>query len=91
MNNENNYSIIKKRKVYHKGPSGRFKIISDVNLTKEEVNNIVFTILQEERVCEANVMARDIVKALEITSNKVKSCSVSRNNYSRWVIKLNIE
>ena len=53
MNNENDYSIIKKGKVYHRGPFGASKIISDVNLTKKEVNNIVFTILQEERVCRS--------------------------------------
>ena len=80
MDKEYDYTSIKKRRVYYKGIFRRFKIISNVELTKEELSNIVFTINEEKRVCDANVIAKDI---------KVKTCSLSSNNGKRWVIKIN--
>ena len=79
MDKEYDYTSIKKRRVYYKGIFRRFKIISNVELTKEELSNIVFTINEEKRVCDANVIAKDIVKDLQTTSN----------NGKRWVIKIN--
>ena len=89
MHKEYDYTSIKKRRVYYKGIFRRFKIISNVELTKEELSNIVFTINEEKRVCDANVIAKDIVKDLQTTNNKVKTCSLSSNNGKRWVIKIN--
>ena len=42
MDKENEYSNIKKRRVYYKGILfRRFKVVSDVKLTKEEILDII--------------------------------------------------
>ena len=85
MDKENEYSNIKKRRVYYRGLFRRFRVVSDVELTKEEISNIVFT------TCDANVIARDIVKSLQESNNKVKTCSLSSSNGRNWVIKINVD
>lgn len=90
MDKENEYSNIKKRRVYYRGLFRRFRVVSDVELTKEEISNIVFTIRDEKGACDANVIARDIVKFLQESNNKVKTCSLSSSNGRNWVIKINV-
>lgn len=91
MDKENEYSNIKKRRVYYSGLFRRFRVVSDVELTKEEISNIVFTIRDEKGACDANVIARDIVKFLQESNNKVKTCSLSSSNGRNWVIKINVD
>lgn len=91
MDKENEYSNIKKRRVYYIGLFRRFRVVSDVELTKEEISNIVFTIRDEKGACDANVIARDIVKFLQESNNKVKTCSLSSSNGKNWVIKINVD
>lgn len=91
MNKMNEYSNIKKRRVYYRGLFRHFKVVSDVELTKEEIGNIVFTIRDEKGACDANVIARDIVKSLQESNNKVKTCSLSSNNGESWLIKINVD
>lgn len=91
MDKENEYSNIKKRRVYYSGLFRHFRVVSDVELTKEEISNIVFTIRDEKGVCDANVIARDIVKFLQESNNKVKTCSLSSSNGRNWVIKINVD
>ena len=68
-----------------------FRVVSNVELTKEEISNIVFTIRDEKGTCDANVITRDIVKSLQGSNNKVKTCSLSSSNGRNWVIKINVD
>ena len=90
MDKENEYSNIKKRRVYYKGILfRRFKVVSDVKLTKEEISNIVFTIRDEKGTCDANVIARDIVKPLQENNDNIKTCSLESRDGKSWLIKIN--
>ena len=84
MDKENEYSNIKKRRVYYKGILfRRFKV------TKEEISNIVFTIRDEKGTCDANVIARDIVKSLQENNDNIKTCSLESRDGKSWLIKIN--
>ena len=72
MDKENEYSNIKKRRVYYRGLFRRFRVVSDVELTKEEISNIVFTIRDEKGTCDANVIARDLYRKVTIRLRHVR-------------------
>lgn len=88
---QNKYSDIKKRRIYYKGLFWRFKIISDVQLTKEERSNIIFIIREQKNICNENVIARNIVKDLQETNIKVRKCTLLSNSGNRWIIKINLD
>ena len=92
MDKENEFSDpIKKRWVYYKGLRRRFRVISSVKLTKEEVKNITFNIRLGKGIFDENVIAREIVQALRLTNREVNSCTLSSKDGTRWVIKINVE
>ena len=71
--------------VCYRGLFRQFKVISAVKLTKEEVDNIVFIIKDEQESCERNV----IVKSLQETNSEVKNCTLA-NEGKRLVVKVNV-
>ena len=76
--------------VYYRGLFRQFKVISAVELTKVEVDNIIFFIKDEKEVCDKNVISKNIVESLKETNDKVESCYLSTES-SRWIIKINID
>ena len=75
--------------VCYRGLFRQFKVISAVKLTKEEDDNIVFIIKDEQESCERNVIAKDIVKSLQETNSEVKNCTLA-NEGKRLVVKVNV-
>ena len=77
-------------KVYKRGFVRKFKVISNVILTKEEIRNVIFIIKDEEKCCDKRVLSKDIVKALQTTNSEVKSCNLEVDGKTS-VIKINVD
>ena len=76
--------------VYYRGLFRQFKVISAVELTNVEVDNIIFFIKDERETCENNVISKNIEENLKESNVEVESCTLIFDG-NRWIIKINID